>query len=489
MVNARPSRVAAADQVKGMRSIARMSAALVPLLIGLQACGGGIDRGDPPPPALPCVATVAAAVGPGSQVSFDSAAMLCVRLDMKDEDFEQLRGENRFAVEEAVLVEEALAYLTDGCAENIPGHYNWYEAGVNADGLSLQRVGIRKKGFLGSVAGQGWFKPSLKIKTDQQVAGQLLGDTEHITLNNSIQDPRRMATCLAHGVFRDAGYPAPRCNLANVMVNDTPLGPYAHVEAIKKRFLERAFGDNSGSLYEGTIADFSDGFLSGAADGNLGRWQAKTTNTDPKGLPLRHVLDALQVPDPQLLPALEAVLNLDRFITFWAVEVLINHSDGYTAGRNNFYVYFDPNDGDRAVFIPWGPDNVFNDDNGEDGGPAGLERYVYAELPRRLSRVPTIALRFEKEMRRLLDVVWREQVLLARIETYADQVRSAQDDPDFDASVLAMRSWVTGRRAAMQTQLSKGLPAGRAQPGLCTDLPFDLAGGGADALSILAFFW
>ena len=454
-------------------------------LLALVGCGDGLERGEPTPPGKPCVPQVSGAVGPGSQVSFDADHILCVRLTMKSDDFERLRAENRFGVHETVLLEETFAYLTDGCAENVPRLYNWYEADVDADGLALQRVGIRRKGFLGSVIGQGWYKPSLKIKTDLHVPGQLLGDTEHITLNNNLQDPRRMQSCLAYGIFADAGYPAPRCNLANVMVNGVPMGTYSHVEAIKKRFLARAFGDSSGSLYEGTLADFSSAFLGGAEGGNLGRWQAKTGDTDPTGLPLRKLRDALLLPDDQLLQGLAPLLDVERFVTFWALEALLNHGDGYTAGRNNFYVYFDPGDGGRAVFIPWGPDNVMNG----DGDEASLDRHVYGEVARRLSRLPAVAPQFESEMRRLLHEAWREEVLLARIDSYAEQVQGAETDPGFQASVADLRAWVTGRRSTVAALLNKGLPAGRASAGQCTDLPFDIPGGGADALSILAFLW
>ena len=472
-----------------MRGITQLGVGVAFLTLGLSACDDAFDGDELPPPALPCVPTVAGTVGPASSVSFDPNAMLCVRLSMAADDLERMKAENRFSASTDVAIDEALAYLTDGCTENVPGSYTWYRADVDVDGLVLRQVGVRKKGFLGSVLGQGVHKPSIKLKTDKYVAGQLLGDTERITLNNNSQDPRRVNTCLAYEVFAAADYAAPRCNVANVMINDKPFGAYSHVEAIKKPFLKRAFGDDSGSLYEGTIADFGTDFLAVAAAGNLGRWQAKTDDTDPTGAPLRRIRDALKVPDAQLVASLDAVLNLERFMTFWAVEVLINHSDGYAGNRNNFYVYFDPTDAERAVFIPWGPDNVLNDEGDEDA-LVDLNTFVFGELPRRLSRVPATATRFEEELRRLLEHVWREETLLARIDMYGGQVRSAQDDPEYDGRLATLRSWVKRRRAAVNSALSKGLPRGAGRPALCTEMQGgDIAAGGVDALSIFAFFW
>ena len=46
------------------------------------------------------------------------------------------------------------------------------------------------------------------------------------------------------------------CNFARVTVNGEYLGIYSNVESIGKPFLKRRFGNNSGNLYEGTLADF-----------------------------------------------------------------------------------------------------------------------------------------------------------------------------------------------------------------------------------------
>ena len=91
----------------------------------------------------------------------------------------------------------------------------------------------------------------------------------------------------------------------------------------------------------------------------LPRWECKTDDTDTSYAPLAGVAQALQKPDDALVDALSSVLNIDRYITFWALEALVNHLDGYSADRNNFYVYFDPTDAGRAVFIPWGADKTF----------------------------------------------------------------------------------------------------------------------------------
>ena len=475
--------------IAGLRPLLVLSPLLSPLLmsfsLSLTACDAPEDR---PPPGLPCTPDVQAGIDPNADVSFDPARPLCVKLQMAAPRFETLRVENRFGVPSDVVIDELFARFTDSCIDAFPSLFNWYETDVEIDGVGLRRVGVRKKGFLGSVMGHGLFKPSLKLKTNRIKETQLLGQTERVTLNNNNQDPTRIRTCLAYALFTAADYPAPRCNLATVMLNGVSLGAYTHVEPVKKRFLKRAFGDSRGDLYEGTLADFTIAHSAGFQAGKLGRWEAKTSDTDRHGARLQGLVDALQVPDSQLLAALEPVLNLNRFMRFWALEMIINHTDGLTSMRNNFFVYFDPTDNHRAVFVPWGTDNVFND----GGGAVNLRPFVFSALPRRLSRIPAARALVKAETKRLLRDVWDADAILAQVERFAAQVRKAQEDPTYDTEISTLRTWVSKRRSRLEATLEAEFPAGSATEAGCMTLPdggLADAQGGLTLLTALVFAW
>ena len=395
---------------------------------------------------LPCSPNVPEGIDPTAGVSFDSNHIVCIKVTMDPHDFELLTKETRFEG-----TGSSFEQIWPDCSRPWPSAYNWYQADIEIDGVSLSEVGIRKKGFVGS---QFSPVPALKIKTDKYVKDQFLGDTERITLNNNGGIIPRMAVCLTYEVFAAAGYPAPQCNMANVIVNGQPKGPYVHVDAIKKRFLRRAFGDNTGSLYEGTHTDFVEAWLP--------RWECKTSDTDTSYAPLASVAEALQKPDDELVDALSSVLNIDRYITFWALEVLVSHIDGYGADRNNFYVYFDPIDADRAVFIPWGVDKTFLGDFSLDG-------YLTADLPRRLSRIPAMATRMKNELERLLDEVWDEVAILGSIDRYSAQVKCAQQEDDYDTKVETLRTWVSSRSDQVREMLRAGLPVGMKKSLPCTN--------------------
>ena len=149
-------------------------------------------------------------------------------------------------------------------------------------------------------------------------------------------------------------------------------------------------------------------------------------------------------------------MNIDRFITFWALEALLASDDGYCANRNNFFIYFDPNDNNRATFIPWGLD-YYGDDN-------SLENYLNAELPRRLSRIDETAIKFNIEMQRLIDDVWNDALLNSFIINSASQVQTAQNDAQYQDKLAKLTTWILNRKNVIESLLIEGIPRGSDEP-------------------------
>ena len=107
-----------------------------------------------------------------------------------------------------------------------PTPYEYVPAQVSIDGVTFQKVGLRKKGFLGS---QDTTRPSLKIKLDLFEDGQDIDGLKTLTLNNNKQDVTLMNQYLGYRMFDQAQSPGSRCGFAKVTVNGTNLGVYAHV--------------------------------------------------------------------------------------------------------------------------------------------------------------------------------------------------------------------------------------------------------------------
>ena len=322
--------------------------------------------------------------------------VLDVEIELAPEDWETLRSQTRTLFD--ILGGDCLGSPPDDI-------FTFFPATVSVDGETLTQVGIRKKGFLGSLS---YDKPSLKIRFDKLVEDQLLGGVlKRLTLNNVQQDSSRLNTCLSYKVFADAGMPSPRCNFARVSVNGQDMGLYVHVESIKRAFLERNFESADGNLYEGTISDFRTGWQ--------GTFQKKNNEEENDWSDIEAVTTALEDPSPAGLEALAEVVDIDRFLTFWALEVMVGHWDGYSGNRNNYYIYRDTNG--RFVFIPWGPDSSFSYlDHPFDDEDYPQSVMAKGGIAHRLYNDPTHRDRYLQRLEELIDSNWNELSMLDEID-------------------------------------------------------------------------
>lgn len=354
----------------------------------LAGCGGGggdhtvSSPSDFDPPAEPIN------VG-GDGDLYDPERMLDIQISMSQDEFRTLREEGR-----------TLASADRQCPPDY--EYTEFTASVRIDGDLMQQVVIRKKGYLGSLSAS---VPSLKLDFNDLWDGRTYQHYSRMTLNNNRQDPSNARQCLAYQQFRDAGIAAPRCNYARISVNGEDLGVYSNVEPLKKPFLRRAFGDDAGNQYEAQTADF--GTWSGQ------RFEKKTNESANDRSDLKAVADALALPDDQMVNVLPQLVNLDQFITFWAVETLLGAWDSATGNANNFHIYRPTGDG-RFHFIPWGPDTAFRGKHPIK--PLTGVLYRNFSLADRLYEIPEYRARYETALKHQLEQNWDETQLLAELE-------------------------------------------------------------------------
>jgi len=360
------------------------------------------------------------------------SSLLQVEIDIDPDDANQLAGEGRNLLD-VLGGEDCTDRLRDA-------PFTWFPADVTVDGELVTNVGIRKKGFIGSLSSE---RPSLKIKFDKYEPDQLWGEQERLTVNNSRQDPSRLRTCLAYRFFEAAGVPAPSCELAHVVANGTSLGVYTRVQDVKRRFLREHFGDDTGDLYEGTLSDFRDGWT--------GSFEPKTDTTDPDRTPLLPLVDALAGPDEDLEAALSDVLDLDEFARFWAAESIIGHWDGYAGNANNFFVYSLP---DGLHFIPWGPDGTMVPRGGDD-----VPLMLNSLLPQRLYATAWGRQLYEDALHELLNDAWDPDGFVDLLSGWREAAAGDALSPgEFSDAVDELIELVEERASAYPSLLAGGLP-------------------------------
>ena len=179
---------------------------------------------------------------------FPTDRVLDVQITLAEEDWNMIRLQSRDFFD---ALPESRKF------QPVKRPYTLVTAKLTIDGLEFPEVGIRKKGFIGS---QNRNRPSLKIKLDHVDKSAQVGGLRALTFNNNNQDTSQMSQFMGYAFFNRAGSPACRCALARVTVNGKNLGIYSHVETVNKPLLRRGFGDDRGTLYEGTVTDFHEGW-------------------------------------------------------------------------------------------------------------------------------------------------------------------------------------------------------------------------------------
>lgn len=423
---------------------ALLALAVVALLSACPAPVGPGDGGTPRPDSGLPDASVPDAGDPLAQL-FAPNKVLDVRIELPATNWDLLRNQTR----------DLFTLLTGTCtAQPFPSPFTDFESTVTVDGVRYERVSIKKKGFLGSLSAN---RPSLKLKFDEFINDQLVQGSDTLTLNNAQQDASIIRTCLGYSLFAKAGLLAPRCNFAHVFVNGADLGVYANVEGIDKDFLRRRFDKAGGNLYEGTLSDFNATYVN--------TFDLKGTNTDRSDL--QRVIDALAGTDTDLLARLDAVMNTNQFIDFWAMETLVRHWDGYAGNTNNFFLYDDPTT-NTFVFIPWGADAVFFNGSPSQDTPDGP--LLRGELARRLYGIPEVRARYLARITSLLDTVFVEADLRAevtRMQALVTPLAHPIQASQLATGMADVRAFIDGRRAKLTQLLATPPPAptmGRPSP-------------------------
>ncbi|MCP4082591.1 MAG: hypothetical protein GY819_01425 [Planctomycetaceae bacterium] len=328
--------------------------------------------------------------------------------------------------------------------EPVDSPFTWVPADITIDGKKIENVGIRKKGFLGSLDND---RPSLKVRFDKYVDQEPVTGLTRMTLNNNKQDPGRVLQYFTYKMFSNSGTRSPRCGFAAVTVNGKYLGLYSNVESIRKPMLEHTFGNDDGALYEGTVADFF--------PDRIQRFEKKNKAAKTKHL---RKLAELLAEDEIDIDELKERVDIDAFIRYWAMESLIGFWDSYCSNQNNYYLYRNP-ENDKFYFIPWGADSSLSKTTPLP--PYRIRpRSVHAKaiLPNKLYRIPEYQTQYLEVLNDFLDEYWNEELLLSEVDRLEAMLEPQSIDKDFGETMDKYRAFIKTRRKSIEREFAKGAP-------------------------------
>ncbi|MCB0761162.1 MAG: CotH kinase family protein [Flavobacteriales bacterium] len=223
------------------------------------------------------------------------------------------------------------------------------EATIEIDGVVLNQVGVRYKGFSSVSVDQE--KNPFNIKLDYIVAGQSYQGRDKLKLANVIHDPSFLREVLSYEVARQY-MPAGMANFAKLFINDEYWGLYTNVEAVEKEFLVNHFPDPDGSFFKcnpeqldlfGENSNLSN--TPGSAEANY--YELYTLESETGWTDLLDLIDVLN-DDAQNV---ESVLNVDRALWMHAFNYGLINYDSYIGFAQNYYLYHDHNG--QWNTIPW----------------------------------------------------------------------------------------------------------------------------------------
>lgn len=371
--------------------------------------------------------------------------IVTVKIEMSDADWLALKTE-------APTIKDCKAAAIDTTTGESPSNFTWRSTSrVTVSGSkylttaqAYTGVQIKKKSYCGSGTTDPNGKPSLKLKFSSSAARDALG-LQYIDLNNSQQDSSFVRQTLGYYLFGLAGLPHSRANYAKVqVVTPTKTENFVHinVEPIRASFIENPDNgftnrtiNQSGSndaTAQGNLYELSYPVDLTPANLNYIGTEKVSAIQGPSRPDLTYAIN--QLATNPTVDGLSKVINVDQFVKFWAMEVLLKHADGFTQDHNNTYIYNDSvatsgTQSDATVdfkFIPWGIDQIlipvpFNISNGT--APAQI-----------LRGTSTYNTKFTATVRSLVNTVFSRAKMEGDIKTRLDTLQSQLLSLGIDAS-------------------------------------------------------
>ena len=233
----------------------------------------------------------------------------------------------------------------------------YYAANFSLDGEVLQQVGIRSRGK----GSRNSTKPGLLIDTNKYVANQQFHGVKKIVLDNVVQDGSFLHEPLAYPVFEAMGIASPQVAYVRVTVNDQYWGVYWVIENVDKNFLAARFGEKEGNLFKYEYVEdyrFADKGSDSKAYTPL--FKGESPDVPDYSALVKFVQAANSAPEAGFAAAMAPYIDVDRFLTYIAVENAIAGQDGFLGlqGMNNFYLYQYVGT-TKFALIPWDQDTTF----------------------------------------------------------------------------------------------------------------------------------
>jgi spore coat protein CotH len=221
-------------------------------------------------------------------------------------------------------------------------------------------VGIRYKGNSSLTSGSGKLPFRLKMNEFEgenlAITNQKFYGFQELSLSNNMDDASFLREKVTCDLFREAGVPAPQTAFYEIYVDhgDGPVyfGLYTAVEVVSDNMVKAQFGSDAGNIYkpDGDAASFQSGTF------DITELEKKNNeSSDWSDIEnLYNILNSsTRTSDVETWKDnLEAVLNVDEYLNWLAINTTVQNWDTYGNMTHNYYLYVNHTDG-KFNWIPW----------------------------------------------------------------------------------------------------------------------------------------
>ncbi len=242
------------------------------------------------------------------------------------------------------------AMMVENFESNFDGVVPYIMANVEVDGVVVDSIGVRFKGFT-SYTYESDKKP-IKLDFNEFVPGKRLDGLRKLNLNNSFGDASVQRDAICYNIMRSLGVKAPRTAHTRVYINDEYWGLYLLVEQVDKEFVQNNFTNNDGNLYKNKGWSH---FEWNGPNHNAYHppFELKTNEDEPDWAGFVNLMNVLNNgSDADIADAFSTIFNIDLYLKVLAVDVATNNWDSYLEHGRNWYIYEDDVTG-MFHWIPW----------------------------------------------------------------------------------------------------------------------------------------
>ncbi|MCP4568933.1 MAG: cellulosomal protein [FCB group bacterium] len=271
--------------------------------------------------------------------------------------------------------------LPDPPAEGSDLHFSdqdpiWVPCTVNFEGKSWFYVGVRFKG--NSTLKFGWgcgnYKVPLKFDFDEfedqypEILNQRFYGFKRLALANNGLDASYLHEKVGGDLFREGGVPAPRRVFVRIYIDfgEGPVyfGLYTMAEVPDDPMFTTQLGGTGGNLYK---PDFGAANWQAGLPVNEQSFPKKTNETEADWSDVERAIEALHGPRENAAAwrdELEARFDVYGFLKWLAINTVIQDWDTYGNLAHNYYLYGDPGQNGRLLWIPWDHNMCLDDQMG-----------------------------------------------------------------------------------------------------------------------------